>query len=81
MVAAIESVLFGSLIKQLFFEVPTIVVALFLFASVAWVNVRGLDFSRDTQMIMVVLLFLSVVGMSALGISQGHYDNWLTDVR
>ncbi|WP_424195194.1 APC family permease [Ampullimonas aquatilis] len=81
MVAAIESVLFGSLIKQLFFEVPTILVALILFAGVAWVNVRGLDFSRDTQMIMVVLLFLSVVGMSVLGISQGSYGNWLTDVQ
>lgn len=81
MVAAIESVLFGSLIKQLFFDVPTIVVALVLFAGVAWVNVRGLDFSRDTQMIMVVLLFLSVVGMSMLAIGQGHYGNWVSNVQ
>ncbi len=74
MVAGIESYLFALVVRQLFPQLPALVVVLTLLALTVIVNLLGLELPRGVQMFTTTALILSVLLLGVAGAST-HLGN------
>src|SRR5437763_923690 len=74
MVAGIESYLFALVVRQLFPNIPPLVLVLSLLAATVIVNLLGLELPRGVQMFTTAALILSVLCLGIAGAST-HLGN------